>query len=107
MGTLDTRGFMDGALRGFDMMDRHYARENSLRQADERMKMDKEKHQAGLRSHDQQMKLAGEEAERKRQEHERLYGTTDENSNHVGGTYWEDRKTSQLYWNLELQDLLP
>ncbi|MGR5465468.1 hypothetical protein ACPV5G_21280, partial [Photobacterium damselae] len=46
---LDTRGVMDGALKGFELMDRHYeredrkaAREQSLRRADERAKQEQE-----------------------------------------------------------------
>lgn len=88
---LDTRGFMDGALRGFDMMERHYQNQQSLRQADERMKMDKENHTLGLKEHDQQMRLRDAQEQRANEEYDLKYGAVGEDGKRTGGTYQEDR----------------
>ncbi|PWI34829.1 hypothetical protein DI392_00675 [Vibrio albus] len=113
MSRLDTRGFMDGALRGFDMMDRHYTREHSLRQADERMKMQRASHEMGLRQAEQTMRLQSEQAERSKAQadrdkvkFERDYGTKGEDGQRTGGRLAEldDRAKKESEATLRLRD---
>ena len=96
---LDTRGLMDGALRGYEVADRHYARQDSLRLADERMQMQRDQNAMSLRQAEQQMKyqeqqmaLAQAQADREEENYTRLYGEKGEDGKRVGGTVNEDRK---------------
>ncbi len=74
MSGLDTRGLMDGALRGFDIADRHFARKDArearkqgLRMEDERLRMARESHEANL-------SLREAQAKRAQEQHTYLYG---------------------------------
>ncbi|MDW6094065.1 hypothetical protein SBX64_16115 [Vibrio rhizosphaerae] len=82
---LDTRGLMDGALRGFEMMDNYYRNQHSQKYADEQMKMARENQAMSLKAHDQQMKLAQERSDRERSEFDAKYGPADANGNRTGG----------------------
>ncbi|KUI98934.1 hypothetical protein [Vibrio sp. MEBiC08052] len=90
---LDTRGFADGALRGFEVMDNYYRRQHSLKQADEQMTMARENQAMSLKAHDQQMKLAQERSDRERSEFDAKYGTTGEDGKRVGG--WLAKQQAQ------------
>ncbi len=106
MSGLDTRGFMDGALRGYDLMDRHYARETSLRQADERMKMAKASHEMGLKQADQQMRLAAERSAQDKAKFEYDYGTVGEDGQRTGGRLADadERAKKESEATLKLRD---
>jgi hypothetical protein len=101
---LDTRGFMDGALQGFNVMDRYYTNQHSLKQADERMEMDKANNAASLKHYDQQrreseqsMKLRDAKAAQDSQLFDIEYGKVDENGIRTGGRVAEkDKQESQL-----------
>jgi hypothetical protein len=101
---LDTRGFMDGALQGFDVMDRYYTNQHSLKQADERMEMDKANNAASLKHYEQQrreseqsMKLRDAKAAQDSQLLDIEYGKVDENGIRTGGRVAEkDKQESQL-----------
>lgn len=67
MARLDTRGFMDGALRGFDMADRHFARKDARDTRNQGLRMAQESHEANLSLREAQAKRAEEQ-------HAYLYG---------------------------------
>ncbi|SIO96088.1 hypothetical protein [Vibrio spartinae] len=90
---LDTRGFADGALRGFEVMDNYYRRQHSLKQADEQMTMARENQAISLKAHDQQMKLAQERSDRERSEFDAKYGTVGEDGERIGG--WLAKQRAQ------------
>lgn len=59
---LDTRGFMDGAMQGFGLMDRHYQRQEQSERAERGLQMREEAFDMQKKQHAQQQS----EAERKR-----------------------------------------
>jgi hypothetical protein len=106
---LDTRGFMDGALRGYEVMENHNNNKKNQERADEQMAMQKANHAMSLRNSEQQMGLREEEAERSRtqakrsdEDYNRLYGEVGEDGLRSGGTYQEDRMDKKKLTNAQL-----
>lgn len=116
MATLDTRGFMDGALRGFEVMNNYQnqkadrARQEKLDQqsqerlsvADERYKQEKER-QANLdaentRRYEDELSLKQADAALKNKEYEFNYGSVDENGVKTKG-YKQKKADQELQLN--------
>ena len=101
MATLDTRGFMDGALRGFEVMDNYYNHQHSLRQADERLAMEKENHKQSQKQSEQSLRLADERAAREQVKFEADYGTKGEDGKYTGGRLANQAEQKKKEFDLE------
>lgn len=88
MSRLDTRGFMDGALRAYDIVDRKLSR-------DEDREIRKQQLEKSNQRADQQMALRMADEERRTQAHEYQYGVDGE-----GGRFDKRKHKTKSYLTL-------
>ncbi|OOE71707.1 hypothetical protein [Salinivibrio kushneri] len=90
---LDTRGFMDGALRAYSIADRHYQRKEDRKLQKEQLEQDRE-------AREQRMSLRQAEEQRRQKKFEYNYGEDGQ-----GGALREKQERDEEYHHARMQSL--